>query len=100
MKLVQVYRNVHSGQNKGCFLSIQVRYTLVHFICTSWRFQGLMFRFLAPVEISGCEKIGFSGHFLPALDKPVCQWPKWYRWLDKKFSYRFSISHKDLTADI
>lgn len=99
-RIYQIYTNVHSGQNKGWLLRLQFKYTAIHLFRIGWNWQGPSFYFFAPVEISGCEKIGFSGHFLPALDRAVCQYPKWYRWLDKKLSYRFSITHSDLTADI
>lgn len=100
MKLIQIYTNVHSGQNKGWLLRIQFKYTAIHFIRHGYNWQGPSFGFNVPVEISGCEKLGYRGRLLPALDMAVPQYPKWYRWLDKKLSYRFSFKYKDLTTDI
>lgn len=98
MQLYEIYTNVHSGQNYGWFLRLQFKYTAIHLFRLGWRLQGASFGFNSPVEISGHEKLGYYGRFLPALDMAVPQYPKWYRWLDRKLSYRFSFKYKDLTS--
>jgi hypothetical protein len=91
MKLLTIRRNVHSGQNKGYFLRVQVLYTAVHILHFGGQWQGPSWGFFAPAEYSGPERLGFYGELLPGLDSPVCQWPAWYRWLWRKTKFRFCL---------
>lgn len=91
MQLFKIYKNVHSGQNYGWLLRLQFRYTAIHILYVGWKLQGPKWGFWAPSEYSGPERMGFYGCLLPALNMPVCQYPKWYRVLDKFTRFRFCI---------
>jgi hypothetical protein len=92
MKLLQIVKNVHSGQNKGCLLRIQVYHTAVHlFSFDGGNWQGPSWGFMAPAEYSGPERLGFYGSLLPALSSAVAQWPRWYRFLWKATHFRFCV---------
>lgn len=91
MKLIQIYKNVHSGQNKGWLLRLQFRYTAIHLFQIGWKLQGPSWGFFAPSELSGTERLGFYGCLLPALDMAVCQYPVYYRLIDKYTRFRFCI---------
>ena len=91
MRLLRVVRNVHSGQNKGCLLRVQVGYTAVHLFDLGGQWQGPSFGFMAPAEISGPERLGFYGALLPGLGGAVAQWPRWYRALWNATRFRFCV---------
>jgi len=92
MKLFKIYRNVHSGQNKGCLLRLQFKYTAIHIGIIGGYWQGPSWGFFAPSEYRGPERLGFYGALLPGLSSAMVQWPSWYRWLYRKTSFRICIT--------
>lgn len=91
MKICTIYRNTHSGQNKGTLLRIQVGYTAIHLGHLGGNWQGPSWGIWAPSEYSGPARMGFYGSFLPALGTAVAQWPGWYRRLWRATSFRFCV---------
>ena len=92
MRLVHIVKNVHSGQNKGCLLRIQVLHTAFHLFDIGGSWQGPKWGFMAPAEVSGPERLGFYGSLLPELPSAVSQWPAWYRVIWRATSFRFCVT--------
>ncbi len=95
MKLFEINKNVISGQCARSLARIQIRYTAIfvgYGLLPKCFGGGLQFGIFAPShnpEI-GYRCISFYGRVLFSLKGAVCNWPKWYKWLWKKTSFRIN----------
>ena len=93
--ILEIMKNVISGQCANSFIRIQLRYTAI-FLGRRWvpkGWSGLQFGFFAPAHNPdiGYRCIAFYGSFLPGLSGSVGRWPQWYRWMKKQMKYRFIL---------
>jgi hypothetical protein len=91
VKLIEIHRNVISGQCFGALIRIQVGYSAIFLGCgflpKDW--SGLQWGIFAPMKTeSGYVRKGFYGSLLPGIaGPPAFAWPRWYHklWLGARF---------------
>lgn len=91
MKLIEVKRNVMSGQAKRCLARIQIGYTAFTILPKMFDgYVGMQIGLFTPRKTElGYSRTGAWFSIGLHKDKSIYQLPSWYRALCKIFNFRF-----------